>query len=187
MVALPHSPRLRFRRVRPDDAERFDALDHDDGVLRFIDWEPATLDEQRRAVAGYIGEYERSPRHGRLVAESPDGEFLGWFALHADTDPLVLSLGYRLHRRFWGLGLATEGSLALVDYAFSELGAHAVYADTMFVNTASRRVMEKCGMTLVRNYHVHFDNPLPGTEYGEVRFEITREEWAERRDGPRAP
>lgn len=52
----------------------------------------------------------------------------------------------------------------------------------MFVNRASRRVMEKCGMSYVRTYHVHFDDPLPGTEQGEVLYEITREQWSARPD-----
>lgn len=174
---------MRLRRVRPDDAERFDALDRDEDVLRFIDRRPPTLDEQRRAVASDLGGYRRRPGYGRFVAESPDGEFLGWFALRVDTDPRVPNLGYRLRRRFWGQGLATEGALALIDYAFTELDARAVQADTMFVNHASRRVMDKCGMRFVRTFHLHFDDPLPGTEYGEVLYEISRESWAERRGG----
>ena len=183
MVQLPQTPRLRFRRVRPDDAERFDALDRDEGVLRFIDWEPPTFDEQREAIAGYIAEYEQWPDYGRFVAESLAGEFLGWFGLRVHADPLFPSLGYRLHRRFWGQGLATEGSIALIDYAFTQLDASAVHADTMFINQASRRVMEKCGMTYVKTYHVQFDNPLPGTDHGEVLYQVARDEWLARRKG----
>jgi RimJ/RimL family protein N-acetyltransferase len=47
----------------------------------------------------------------------------------------------------------------------------------MVVNHASRRVMEKCGMTYVKTFHGQFDNPLPGTEYGEVLYQITRDQW----------
>jgi RimJ/RimL family protein N-acetyltransferase len=184
MVQLPQTARLRFRQVRADDAELFDALDRDEDVMQFIDWEPPTLEEQREAVAGYIAEYERWPNHGRFVAESRAGEFLGWFGLRVHTDPFVPDLGYRLHRRLWGRGLATEGSLALIDYAFVHLGARAVQADSMFDNQASRRVMEKCGMTYVKTFQVHFDNPLPGTEHGEVLYQITRDEWLTRCPSP---
>lgn len=176
--------RIVFRRVRLDDLERFDALDRDDDVLRFIDWSPPTRDEHWRAIETYLDEYERWPGFGRFVAESPTGEFLGWFALRVADDPRVPDLGYRLHRRLWGRGLASEGGRALIDYAFRQRAADAVEADTMSVNAASRRVMEKCGMTYVRTFHVHFDDPLPGAERGEVLYRITRAEWASRRDAP---
>jgi RimJ/RimL family protein N-acetyltransferase len=138
-TGLPTTGRIVFRRVRPGDAELFDALDHDAGVLRYIARVPPSLSEQRLLTQGLLGEYERHPLHGRYVAESRDGEFLGWFALMALQRPEVPQLGYRLHPRFWGEGLATEGSTALIDYAFESIGASAVEAETMVVNAASRR------------------------------------------------
>jgi RimJ/RimL family protein N-acetyltransferase len=47
----------------------------------------------------------------------------------------------------------------------------------MSVNHASRRVMEKCGLACVRTFHVHFDNPLPGIEHGEVLYRLIRDDW----------
>lgn len=92
-----------------------------------------------------------------------------WFA--------VSELGYRLRRRVWGQGLATEGSRALIDHAFAHLGMVRISAESMAVNTASRRVMEKSGMRHVRTFHGSFDDPLPGTQFGEVVYEILREDW----------
>ncbi len=39
------------------------------------------------------------------------------------------------------------------------------------------RVMERCGMRYVRTIHEHFDDPIPGTEHGEVEYEIRSEDW----------
>jgi RimJ/RimL family protein N-acetyltransferase len=177
VIELPATTRVRLRRLRPDDAVRFDRLDRDDGVLRFIDWHPPTLAEQEAIVADCIADYQRWPNHGRFAAESPYGEFIGWLALRVRDDPAVPDLGYRLHRRFWGQGLATEGSRALIGHAFRHLSARAVRAETMWVNTASRRVMEKCGLRHLHTFHVNFDNPLPGSDRGEVLYEITRDDW----------
>jgi RimJ/RimL family protein N-acetyltransferase len=108
----------------------------------------------------------------------PDGRFLGWFGLLVDSvDPLVVELGYRLRRSEWGRGLATEGSRALIEHAFARAGAAKVVAETMAVNTASRRVMEKAGMRHVRTFQGVFEEPLPGTDSGEVAYEICRDEW----------
>lgn len=176
----PSTPRIRFRQFNHDDLDGLIALDADPDVMMFIDWQPPTRSEQRDTLTITIREYERWPNHGRYAAETLDGEFMGWFSLVVHDDPLVPELGYRLRRKFWGSGIATEGARALIDYAFESLGAMRVEAETMFVNTASRRVMEKSGMRYVRTFHVHFDDPLPGTDQGEVQYVITREEWEKR-------
>lgn len=178
-MGLPTTSHIVFRQVRPDDAELFDELDHDPGVLRFIAPFPPSLREQRLLAQGLSREYERHPLHGRYVAESWDGELLGWFALMALERPRFPQLGYRLRPRFWGQGLATEGSTALIEYAFESIGATAVEAETMLVNKASRRVMTKCGMSFVRTFPWRFDHPVPGADLGEVLYRVTREEWSD--------
>jgi RimJ/RimL family protein N-acetyltransferase len=86
-------------------------------------------------------------------------------------------LGYRLRRSTWGKGYATEGSRALVRKAFEELAVQRVFAETMAVNLASRRVMEKAGLRFVRTFHLTWDDPIPGTEHGEVEYELTAADW----------
>lgn len=61
--------------------------------------------------------------------------------------------------------------------AFAKLGARRVWAQTMAVNPRSRRVLERCGMRYVRTFHEHFDDPIPGTEQGEVEYEIRHGDW----------
>ena len=51
----------------------------------------------------------------------------------------------------------------------------------MAVNAASRATMAAVGLPQVRTFHREFDDPLPGTELGEVEYAITREEWLARR------
>ena len=48
---------------------------------------------------------------------------------------------------------------------------------TMAVNHASRRVMEKVGMTHTRTDYIDRPDPIPGSEEGEVWYELTRSEW----------
>jgi len=48
----------------------------------------------------------------------------------------------------------------------------------MAVNEASRATMQAVGLSYVRTFHVEFDEPLPGSDQGEVEYAITRERWA---------
>jgi RimJ/RimL family protein N-acetyltransferase len=50
----------------------------------------------------------------------------------------------------------------------------------MVVNTASRRVMEKSGLTLVRTFHQEWPDRIPGDEHGDVEYALTRVDWERR-------
>jgi RimJ/RimL family protein N-acetyltransferase len=56
-------------------------------------------------------------------------------------------VGWRLARSAWGRGLATEAAREALRVAFDEVGLPEVVAMTSVVNTPSRAVMERLGMT----------------------------------------
>ena len=95
-------------------------------------------------------------------------------------DPSVCDLGYRLVRRYWRQGLASEASRTLLRHAFDSVGQSRVIAQTMATNAGSRRVMEAIGMRYVRTYFPPWEEPLPDAGRGEVEYEITREMWQAR-------
>ena len=88
-----------------------------------------------------------------------------------------VEVGYRLVRSAWGKGYATEGSRALIERGFTSLGVRRVVASTMVVNIASRRVLEKAGMRLVRTFHQPWPYPIEGDEHGDVEYALLRSEW----------
>jgi RimJ/RimL family protein N-acetyltransferase len=177
--------RLRLRRLTMDDFDNLVALHRDPEVMRFVETgHPAPPQEIREELPLLIREYHDFPGFGRWAAIDKDtGGFVGWFGLRCrdDIGPANATLGYRLHRRFWGRGYATEGSRALIRRAFTELGVQRISADAMAVNHRSRRVMEKAGLSYVRTYHLHFADPIPGTEQGEVEYAITKQQWQQRK------
>ncbi|MGW9192391.1 GNAT family N-acetyltransferase [Micromonospora chersina] len=173
------------------------ALDSDPEVLRYLVGRARSRDEviashaERMALAAKIdglGYWMAFGTEGGAPGSTPpagedDGEFVGLLMLppahgpDQPDDPTVAELGYRLLRRHWRKGLASEASRALLRHAFDTVGQHRVIAQTMAVNTGSRRVMEAVGMRHVRTFFPPFDDPLPGSDLGEVEYEITRETW----------
>ncbi|MFM2069986.1 MAG: hypothetical protein RLZZ623_249 [Actinomycetota bacterium] len=173
--------RLVLRRFTLDDADDLLALDSDPLVRRFVeDGEPITRDTAVEMIVHWLGYHERSDLFGFWAAiQRESGRFLGWFHFrpgdgHGDDEP---ELGYRLIASAWGRGLATEGSIALIDHGFSTGRIRQVLAETMSVNVGSRRVMEKAGMRLVRTFHAEWPVRIPGDEEGDVEYAITRDEW----------
>lgn len=105
---------------------------------------------------------------------SDNGAFVGWFCLCNESEGLA-ELGYRLRRAEWGQGFATEGATALVTWGLFGGGYERVFASTMSVNHASRRVLEKVGMKYVRTIYPDFPVAFPGTEQGEAVYEMRRD------------
>lgn len=181
METMMETARLTLRRFAPADIDGLVALHNDPEVMRYLTGgapiSRAEVERDYREVFANDGYW--------VATERATGAWLGWFALHptADRDPDELELGYRLRRAAWGRGYATEGARALIDRAFAAGGARRVWAQTMAVNRPSRRVMERSGLTFGRVFHLDWDDPLPGTEEGEVEYALDREDWARRQPG----
>jgi RimJ/RimL family protein N-acetyltransferase len=178
--------RLTLRRFTTDDVDLLVDLDSDPEVMFWITGGRTTPREEIETdyLPAFLAYYEKYAGFGFWAAiERSKGEFLGWFHFrpapgHPDDEP---ELGYRLCRSTWGKGYATEGSIALIDRGFRDFGVGRVLAETMAVNTASRRVMEKAGMRLIRTFHREWPDKIPGDEHGDVEYAITRDEWISQR------
>ena len=152
--------RLVLRCWKAGDREPFARLNADPRVMRFF---PSTLS---RAESDEMAErIERGFSEcgwGLYAAESREsGEFLGFIGLSvpgfvAHFTPCV-EIGWRLAADSWNRGLATEGARAVAAHAFETLKIPELVSFTTESNLASRRVMEKIGMT--RDPADDFDYP----------------------------
>jgi ribosomal-protein-alanine N-acetyltransferase len=97
---------------------------------------------------------ERIPRVYRLypglgtwrASRRDGGAFIGWFSLKYIPDTVEVEVGYRLLRKAWGQGFATEGARELVRYGFDTVGLYRIIGLTHPDNAASQRVLVKCGL-----------------------------------------
>jgi RimJ/RimL family protein N-acetyltransferase len=64
-------------------------------------------------------------------------------------EPRPENRGFWLGKKFWGQGIMTEAVAPITDYAFNKLGFEVLYFSNAVGNTASRRVKEKAGATLL--------------------------------------
>jgi RimJ/RimL family protein N-acetyltransferase len=169
---LFESDRLYLRRLMPEDAGLLFELDSDPEVMRFISkGEPTPWERMEREIVPRVLSYYRPrPPQGFWIAHlRGNHEFIGWFHLRPDKlVPAEMDLGYRLKRNAWGRGLATEGARALVQHALNDWGYPKVCARTLVVNLASRRVMEKAGLTFESEF-IWAQDILPGWTEEERR------------------
>jgi ribosomal-protein-alanine N-acetyltransferase len=89
-----------------------------------------------------------------------------------------VEVGWRLARAHWGRGYATEAGRAALAYGFEELGLKEIVSFTSELNTRSRRVMERLGMT--RDPADDFDHPrIPAGDplRLHVLYRLSRDAW----------
>ena len=182
MNIVLETQRLTLREFTEADVDNLYELNSDPEVMRYLSAGRPTPREVLRdeIIPFHLGVYKRLERLGTWAAQSAaSGEFLGWFHFRPgpDADITNIDLGYRLRRSAWNKGYATEGSRALIDMGFSGLGVERVFGHTMTVNAASRRVLEKCGLTLVRTTPYDGPDVIAGSEHGEVEYALTKAAW----------
>jgi RimJ/RimL family protein N-acetyltransferase len=190
LTVFLETERLLLRRFTTDDVDNLVDLDSDPEVMRYITGGATTPREEVEHVdlPAFMSYYKRCDGYGFWAAiDKTTDRFLGWFHLRPhEGDPVDQpELGYRLRREAWGTGYATEGARALIRRGFTDLGAERVVASAFRDNLASRRVMEKCGMTLARTYRLTPDQLVemlgftgPELSDGEVvEYAITKMAW----------
>jgi ribosomal-protein-alanine N-acetyltransferase len=163
--------RLMLRPLEKDDAEDLHAVHSDPSTFEFIGSQPArSLDETRARIARVAADFEGRGFAMAAVVERAGGRVIGDSGLQLLEGGPDVEVGYRLGREYRGRGYATEAARAWLAYGFETLGLDRILAVAWPENTASTRVMEKCGMRLVGL----------GFNYGHetVVYELTRSEFA---------
>ena len=143
------TPRLRLRPFTEADLDAIHAVYADPDVMRFVGHGAhRTIEDTASAVRVYNDALARLGYSFLAVTEREGGALVGDGGLHplAGKGPDV-ELGYTLARSAWGRGYATELGRVLVAYAFEALDVERVVAQVEPANHASRRVLEKLGMT----------------------------------------
>lgn len=105
------------------------------------------------------------------ATEKSTGEFAGFCGVGSWRDGMDPEIGWWLARRLWDRGLATEAARVALRDAFERVGLERIVSVAMVGNAASRRIMEKLGLT----FETEFDDE--GVQL--VRYAITLREFSD--------
>lgn len=164
--------RLILRELLPTDREAMFEMDSDAEVHKYVGKSPVKAIEEIDKVIEFIRRQYIDNGIGRWAAvEKTTGEFVGWTGLKLMKETVnghidFYDIGYRLAKKHWGKGYATESGIAARDYAFNTLKAPAIYAMTDVDNIASKRALEKIGLKYVETFN--YDAEPGWREKGEL-------------------
>lgn len=160
MKYVAQTQRLGLRQFTSQDASHLLALNADPDIMRFIsDGKTDTFEQAEASIKRILGYYEQWEALGIWAAELKSSqEFIGWFSLKPLAGFDEVEIGYRLLKRHWGQGYATEGAACMRDRGFREAGLDRIVAIVHPENAASRRVIEKTGLKFERR--AEFTSPI---------------------------
>lgn len=168
--------RLILRDILSSDREGMFILDSNPDVHRYLGNHPISSIEEVDEIILKIRSQYRMNGIGRwAVIEKNTGEFIGWSGLKYITEEEnnrthFYDVGYRFLPAYWGKGYATESAKAALDYGFRKMNIEEIIGTCHEENKASRRALEKCGLTFVEQF-------LYMEELKCDWLRITRKEW----------
>ena len=166
------------RQMSLADLEGFVERRNGEEVARFLDWEqPFTREAGMRLVEGAM--QMGGPARGEWWVGTIDceGRAVGDLAIHLSDDEKVAEVGYMLARSEWGNGYASEAVDRVVDYLFDDVQVGRIEAKVHPDNTASARVLERCGFLYegtTRRSHWQAGEPSDDAVYGLLTEDRSR-------------
>ncbi|MEO8963747.1 MAG: GNAT family N-acetyltransferase [Gammaproteobacteria bacterium] len=145
--------RFILKPIDPSHLEDLFALRSDPEVMKYIgDGSVKTKKEVEEFIQLGAGYFEKYGLDFFSVYKKDTGEFIGQaglFHVGFNVNQPDIELAYRLHKKYWNQGYATELAKALIQYGFNQLSLPKIIAAVRPENEGSRKVMEKAGMSYI--------------------------------------
>ncbi len=151
------TPRLILRDFQQNDFDAFYATTNDPEYQKFYAEHETTHSFWQEIFARIMaGAAEAARIKYQLAICLPTGELIGTCGIRIeDQANQQASFGCAIARNFWGKGYAYEASYAIINYGFSSLSIHRIYAETISENKKSRALAERLGMRLEGEFKHH--------------------------------
>ena len=145
------TPRLILRPFTLEDIPASFEMEQDPDINQYTnDGGVKSYSEIENLIKTVINVDYQENGFGRFAMELKEtSEFIGFSGLKYLRETDEVDLGYRLKKKYWGKGLATESCIASIKFGFETLKLEKIVAYFLPENERSKRVLEKL------NFHFH--------------------------------
>lgn len=147
-IVMLESDRLVFRKITPDDFDDLAVMLRDAEVTKA--WSYTFSDEQvNKWINNQILQYRDHVVSYFAAIDKDTGKFIGQMGLQWNDfgEIRALEAVYMLKSEYWGMGYATEGVAALIQYGFIEIGVNKAYSAIQPNNLRAISVAKRIGMS----------------------------------------
>lgn len=133
---------LELMNIGPQYREQMTEMLNDEEVSRWLLTVPFPY--TIKDADEYIASCAETNKSSFPFAIEIDGKYVGGIGLRMKNQHSA-ELGYWIGRKYWNKGYATSAISSIVEFGFNDLGLARIFAETFEGNTASERVLQKCG------------------------------------------
>jgi len=153
-VQLFETERLVARQLSFQDLPALTEILNDPEVMKYSVRGVCDEDATRKFIDWCMGCYSSHGIGPWAFLEKASGNLIGFCGIGPELVDGVeeINLGYRLARKFWNQGFATESVMGVMNYAFDQKHCESVVVIIEPEHTASVRVTEKAGFG---DYTIH--------------------------------
>lgn len=153
MHIIAQTPRFVIRDFKPEEENTYLSLFDDQRVTLHLPNRSRNehVEIFRKTLEGYFAN-NKLGRWG--IFNNNDGGFIGMCLLRNFYDEEgKIEIGYSLHHKYWGKGIAGEMAIILVAYSLTHIKPNEIVGVTTLGNIGSQKVLEKAGLTRMDNFH----------------------------------
>jgi RimJ/RimL family protein N-acetyltransferase len=154
--------RLVLREFDEGDVAAFYVLGTDPAIIRYTGDPPGGMTSLEDALevlrSRPLADYSKYGYGRWACVDKASGVVIGFAGLKYLTDLDEVDIGFRLLPAYWGQGLATEASRAVVEYARKHFHLDEIIGLVDLANVASARVLDKVGFTRLGMMQYHGDD-----------------------------
>lgn len=179
-MTILETERLIIRVFEEADVDSLSSINRDPLVMKYF---PSLEEiEETRDAISRVREHQNKYGYSFYATELKSTQkligFVGIKNVTFDTHfTPAIEIGWRISSLHWNKGYATEAAISVVNLAFNTLGIKELVSFAVEANMASRRIMEKIGMT--HNVKDDFNHPELDTESPlsrHVLYRLSKEE-----------
>jgi RimJ/RimL family protein N-acetyltransferase len=141
--------RLVLRELNKDDFASIHSYASDYEVSQYLPWGPNS-EADTQSFLNKIIEYQYdSPRYDYeiSVVTKEDNKLIGICGIHISNPGNREGwIGYCYNKEYWGNGYASEAAKGIIEFGFTSLDLHRIFATCDPNNIGSAKVLEKIGM-----------------------------------------
>jgi [ribosomal protein S5]-alanine N-acetyltransferase len=142
------TPRLRLRKLSMRDASDVYDYASDPEVAAHVTWEHhRNISDSMHFLRIMIQQYTDGLPSPWAIIYKELGKLVGTIGYHVwSPQNSYGEVGYALSKEYWNKGIMTEAFEEVIKFGFEKMNLNRIEATCKLENTASEKVMVKCGM-----------------------------------------
>ncbi|MGO1368217.1 MAG: GNAT family N-acetyltransferase [Senegalia sp. (in: firmicutes)] len=140
--------RLILRPFKEEDAGKiYSGWATDTDVTRYVTWKPhKSIEETKELIKMWMEENKDLENYHWVIENKENKTVIGTIGIFGvDNKNENSEIGYCIRKDYWNKGITTEAAKEIINYGLTKVGFARITGRHEIENSASGKVMEKCG------------------------------------------